>query len=56
MSKCWFNLDHEWSGEKFSAREPEFYNFFYQMRIEGQHMDTYQLFVVPIINEKVQNK
>ena len=50
----WFNIDHEWSEENFSACEPDFYNFFYQMNIKGQEIKIYQLFLVQIGNGKSQ--
>ena len=35
------------------TRELDFYNFFYKINIEGQEMETYQIFVEPMVNEKL---
>ena len=52
-SNIWFDLDQEWLKEIFSKREPEFYIKLYQMDIEGQEVETYQIFVVPVGNENI---
>ena len=52
-SKRWFDIGHEWWGEKYFTREPEFYNTPYEINIEGQDMETYKFFVVPIGNNKI---
>ena len=52
----WFDLDQEWSEEKFSTHEPDFYKKIYQTNIRGQDMKIYQLFVVTIGNTKVKEK
>ena len=49
----WFHLDHEWRKENFRTREPAFYRKIYQTNIRVNDTKTYQLFVVPIGDEKI---
>ena len=51
-STRWFNIDCEWLKENVSTLEPEFYNFFKIMNIEGQDIEAYQTFVVLLDNTK----
>ena len=46
-SKGLFNLDHEWSEEKFCTCEPDSYTNLYKIKIEGQDMETCQIVVFP---------
>ena len=52
-STRWFDRDNEWLEEHFSIREPEFYKNLCKTNIEGQDMETYQIFVAPIGNAKI---
>ena len=51
----WFDIEYDSLEEKFSTREPDFYNFF-KMNIKGQDMKTNQVFVVIIGNAKITEK
>ena len=52
ISKHWFDLDIELVEEKFSTREPQFYNRLFQTNIEVKSGITYPVFTVPIGNSK----
>ena len=52
-STCWYNIDHEFLKKSIFTLEPDFYNFFYEMDIEGQDMEPYKTFVVPFDNNKL---
>ena len=51
-STDWFNIDCEWLKKNVSTLEPEFYNFFKIMNIEGQDIEAYQTFLVLLDNTK----
>ena len=55
-STRWFNIDREWLKEKNSTLEPNFYIKLFWMNIEGQYIETYQTFVVPLDNTKFTEK
>ena len=46
-AKGLFDIDHEWSEEKFCTREPYFYTKIYKINIEVQEIETCQIFLVP---------
>ena len=48
----WFGLDHEWLEETFCAREPDFYKQLYKMNTGFQDMETYQIFLFSMVNNK----
>ena len=52
VSTGWFNLDHEWLKRKFSTLEPDFYKKI-ENNIEGQYIETYKTFAVPLYNIKL---
>ena len=52
-STRWFDLDHEWLEKKFCTREMDFYKQLYNINTEGQEMETYQTFVVFMVNTKI---
>ena len=52
-SRGWFDLDHEWFEENFMTHEPYLYEKLYQTKPNGDDTKTYQLFAVPIGNEKI---
>ena len=45
-AKGWFGHDNERLEEMFCTREPDNYTKLYKINIEGQDMETYQIFVV----------
>ena len=49
----WFFLDHEWLEETFRTRKPYFYGKLYKINIEGQQMETYQIFLFPVGNTRI---
>ena len=51
-STGWFNLDHEWLKKKFSTLEPDFIKKI-ENNIEGQDIETYETFVLPLDNTKL---
>ena len=52
-SKGSFNLDHEWLKIKFSTLETDFYKTIFENNIEGQDIETFKNFVVPLNNTKL---
>ena len=44
--KGWSGLDHDRSERNFCTREPDSYTKLYKINIEGQDMETYQIFVI----------
>ena len=55
-SRRWFDLYHEWLKEDFMTREPYFYKNLYQISFRGDDTKRYQLFSVPIGNEKITDE
>ena len=45
-AKGWFNIDHGWLEEKNCTCEPDLFINLFKNNIEGQEMETYQIFVV----------
>ena len=49
-STGWYNPGHEWLNRKISTLEPDFYEKLFESIIEGQDIETYKTFVVPLNN------
>ena len=54
-SRRWFDLDHEWLGEKIRTHKPYLYKNFIKT-FRGDYTKTYQIFGVLIVNEKTTRK
>ena len=55
-SRRWFYPDNEWLKKNFITREPDFYGKLYQTKFRGDDTKTFQIFGVPIGNEKITRK
>ena len=52
----WINLDNLWLEETCCTIETDFYTKLYKNIMDGERMETYQIFLVPMGNTKIIDK